>query len=160
MAKFVVPSNNEVEQMISMLYEGDVEVAESSTLSTEPGSKIVVAVFVDDDDNPVSSCVCDFSFAAYAGAALTMIPKGGAEDAAETGEFSETLRANIYEVMNILTRLFMNPNTPHLRITKVFDVLDDAPEDVQAMLSAADKSVGYTVSVPNYGSGELTFVTT
>ncbi len=160
MANFIIPNNVEVEQMMGMLYEGGVSVAASDVLSTESGSKIVVAVFVDDEDKPVSSCVCDYSFAAFAGAALTMIPKGGAEDAAESGEFSDTLRGNIYEVMNILTRLFMSPNTPHLRITKVFDSLSEAPDDVKAMLSAADESVGYTVEVPNYGAGKLTFVTT
>ncbi len=160
MANYVVPNDVEVEQMMGMLYEGGVSVTPSTALSTDSDSKIVVAVFVDDEDKPVSSCICDFSFAAFAGAALTMIPKGGAEDAAESGEFSDTLRGNIYEVMNILTRLFMNPNTPHLRITKVFDVLSEAPEDVQSMLNVADEIAGYSVDVPNYGAGRLTFVTT
>jgi len=160
MANYIVPNHIEVEQMIGMLYDGGVKVVDSSALATEDGSKIVIAVFVDDDDKPVSGCVCDFNFAAYAGAALTMIPKGGAADAAETGDFSDTMKGNVYEVMNILTRLFMSPNTPHLRITEVVYGYEDLTPAVKEMLSTADKKAGYTVNVPNYGAGELSFITT
>ena len=101
---FVTPKEIEVQEMLGMLYDTGLSVKSGEALATEVGSKSLVALYVDDTDQPVTVCACDYNFTAFAGAALTKIPKGGAEDAASSGDFSGTILGNLNEVMNICSR--------------------------------------------------------
>ncbi|MCB1754028.1 MAG: hypothetical protein KDJ38_00815 [Gammaproteobacteria bacterium] len=160
MSNFIIPKKLEVQQMLGMLYDGEIDVEESDVLSTDAGSKTRVAVYIDDNDQPVCACTCDFPFTAYAGGALTKIPKAGAEEAANNGDFSEMMLSNLNEVMNICSRLFMSSKTPHLRLDKTYGTPDEAPETVTGMLSGTLAKAGFQVKIDGYGSGKLSFVAT
>lgn len=158
MTEFAIPKPIEVQQMLGMLYDGEISVEDSEPLSTETGAKTLVAVYVDDEDKPVTACTCDFHFTAYAGGALTKIPKAGTDEMAESGEFSQMIMGNFYEVMNICSRLFMNSQTPHLRLEKTYTAPEDAPAEIADILSASSNKAGFTVKIDGYGEGQLSFV--
>lgn len=158
MTEYAIPKQIEVQQMLGMLYDNEINVEESEPLSTESGAKTLVAVYVDDKDVPVTACTCDFNFTAFAGGALTKIPKGGTEDMAESGDFSPMILGNFYEVMNICSRLFMNSHTPHLRLEKTYTAPEDAPAEVVEILSKAANKTGFKVNIDGYGEGQLSFV--
>ncbi len=159
MSKFDIPQKVEVQQILGMLLPDGVDVEESATVATDGGSKTMVAVYVDDENAPVSVCTCDFHFAAFAGGALTKIPKPGAEEAAETGEFSKMILDNLYEIMNICSRLFMNSHTPHLRLEKTYQTPDEVPSEVSQLFSEEHKA-GFKISIEGYGEGQLSFIST
>jgi len=157
---FAVPKEVEVQEMLGMLYDAGLTVKSGENQAIEAGSKNLIAVYVDDADQPVTACACDYNFTAFAGAALTKIPKGGAEDAASSGDFSGTMLGNLNEVMNICSRLYMNSSTPHLRLDKTYSSPDDVPEDVKPILSNSAGRADYDVSIPGYGDGKLAFLST
>jgi hypothetical protein len=160
MTTFCLPKAVDVQQMLGMLYSDGFSVKSGSAVSADLGSKSLVAVYVDDDNKPVTACVSDYPFTAFAGGALTRIPKGGAEDMASSGDFSEMILSNVYEIMNICSRLFMDSNTPHLRLDRSYSKPDLAPDDVRAMLSSTKARADFEVTIPGYGNGKLSFLST
>ncbi|HID81297.1 MAG TPA: hypothetical protein EYH06_03325 [Chromatiales bacterium] len=157
---FATPKEIEVQEMLGMLYDAGLSVKSGDALATEAGSKSLIALYVDDEDQPVTVCACDYNFTAFAGAALTKIPKGGAEDAASSGDFSGAILGNLNEVMNICSRLFMNSSTPHLRLDKTYNSPDEIPEGAKQILSSSAGRADFDVTIPGYGDGKLAFIST
>lgn len=154
---YPVPKEKDVLEILSMLYGGDVELDSGEPISIE-NSNNVIAVYIDDDGKPSTACICNYNFAAFAGSALTRIPVGGAEDAAETGDFSDMMLANLHEVMNICSRMFMTDTSPHVKLDVVYKKIDEAPDDVKAMFVGTEEHSDFNVSIPNYGSGSISFL--
>lgn len=155
-----VPTTGELRQMLAMLYGDKLGLETGKPVAADAGSKSVVAVYVNDANEPVTACVCDHQFAAFAGSALTKIPRGGAEDAAKTGDFSEMMLGNLREVMNICSRLFMYNSSPHLRLESVYATPDALPDSVRSMVGASQGRGDFSVSIPGYGDGTLSFLCT
>jgi len=154
------PREAEVRQMLGMLFGNNLTISEVDALPTGMESGNAAAVFLADDNTPVTACVCDMKFAAFAGSALTKIPVGGAEDAAESGELTENMVGNLNEVMNICSRLFMNSSTPHLRLEKTYNSPDELPDNARSMLDATVGRADYHVAIPGYGDGIISFLAT
>ena len=154
------PQEIEVRQMLGMLYGNDLEINPVDPLATGADSGHAAAVFIDDNGTPVSACVCDMKFAAFAGAALTKIPLGGAEDAAESGKLTENMLGNLYEVMNICSRLFMDSSSPHLKLDKLYASISDLPDNALALVNAITGRLDLKVNIPGYGEGHLSFLST
>ena len=155
-----VPSKDDLHQILAMLYGDALTLDTGSSVSVDTGSKSMVAIYVNDADKPVTACVCDYEFVAFAGSALTRIPLAGAEEAAETGDFSKMMLGNHHEVMNICSRLFMDSNTPHLRLAKVYTSPDDVPNDARDVIQSTLGRADFEVEVPGYGKGNLSFLST
>ncbi len=155
--KFNIPADRETTGVLSMLY-GDGLVVKKAEENPSIEDDALVGLFVDSEGKTVAACTCDVPFAAYGGAALSMMPKGGAEDAAESGEISSVMQENVYEVMNICSRLLMNDSTPHLKLTDMYEGLDKVPEESVEVIKNAS-GVKFEVEIPNYGKGHLSIVT-
>ena len=85
----------------------------------------LVALYVD-KDNEVRACLAsDLPFAAFAAAALSMVPAASAIAEVETGELSETLVEDFHEVANVLSRLFNGEKFSTLRLSEVVKPDDD-----------------------------------
>ncbi len=154
-----VPNDTQIRQIFAMLFGNDL-VLDSGKPDTSDDASSIYAIFINDEGKQVTACVCDHHFAAFAGCALTRIPIGGAEDAANTGEFTEMMLGNLHEIMNICSRLFMNNSSPHLRLDTVYPAPDKVPDEARAMLDACQERVDFTVSIPGYGKGGLSFLCT
>lgn len=151
MSALVKPKAASVENMLAMLFGvDDLDVADASSLPEGP-----TAVYVGDDGELLALGVADFAFAAYSGAALSMLPKGGAQDMVDEKALSSTIEANYYEVMNICSRLLMNDQSTHLRLDRLVDWAE-AKTLIDSL--GASQSLAFNVPVPRYGSGILAFV--
>lgn len=157
---YPTPSEIEVRQMLGMLFGNDLKISAADTMSVEPAPGKAAAVFVADDGTPVTACVCDMQFAAFAGAALTRIPKGGAEDAARSGELTANMLGNLHEVMNICSRLFMSASSPHLKLDKLYASAAELPENAKSILGSIKGRLDLKVNIPGYGDGHLSFLST
>lgn len=154
---YPVPKENEVHEIMSMLYGDEFMLDSGEPVPIENGSSMF-AVYVNDTGEPSTVCVCNYNFAAFASSALTKIPLGGAEDAAETGDFSDMMLSNLHEIMNICSRIFMDNSSPHIKLDAVYKSLDDAPDTVRAMLDKIEARVDFSVTIPGYGNGAISFL--
>lgn len=154
------PREVEVRQMLGMLFGNDLTISEAEELPVSVESNNAAALYVADDGTPVTACVCDINFAAFAGSALTKIPPGGAEDAASSGELTENMMGNLNEVMNICSRLFMSGSSPHLRLDKMYASIAELPDNAKTMLDTVSGRLDLKVSIPGYGEGHLAFLAT
>ncbi len=157
MAKIPLPKPIDVQQILSMMYGNGLKAEPGEPVPADPGAKSLVAIYVDDDDHPIAACAVDYPFTAYAGASLTRIPQGTAEEAIDTGEFSEIMLGNVHEIMNICSRLLMDSSSPHLRLQGLYKSPDDLPDNVRSMIQQAPEGVDFSVSFPNYGDGRVSF---
>lgn len=151
---FDIPSNSSVSEMLAMLYGADID-AVSADDSVADGS--YVARFIDDSGALVGACICDPQFIGFSGAALSMIPKGGAEDMIEENDFSTTIMENFYEVMNICTTLLMTSSQNHLKLDNTLPYADAVDE-----LAILDSSsvVSFSIEIPKYGKGKMIYKVT
>jgi len=155
--KYPVPEEKKIHDILVMLYGNDVTLDSCDSTPIE-SDKNMLAVFIDDEGVPSTACACNYNFVAFAGSALTRIPVGGAEDAAESGDFSEMMLSNLYEVMNICSRMFMTDTSPHVKLDKVYKTFDEAPDDVKNLFKDVEERIDFDVSIPGYGNGALTFM--
>ena len=154
------PREIEVRQMLAMLFGNELEINEAEALPTGTDSGHPTAVFTADDGTPVTACVCDMNFAAFAGCALTKIPPGGAEDAAKSGELTENMLGNLHEVMNICSRLFMDSSSPHLKLDKLYASISELPDNARTLVDSVAGRLDLKVNIPGYGEGHLSFLAT
>jgi hypothetical protein len=62
------------------------------------------------------------------------------------------------EVMNICSRLLMDNNTPHLKLEELYP-RKALPAHAAGLLAAPKTRVQFQVSLPKYGGGVMTFLT-
>ena len=153
---FVVPEQAAAANMLGIILGDGLGVNISDADGFEGQ---FVATYIDDDGQLVAIGGGDPAFVAYAGAALSMIPAGAAQDMIDNNDISDAIRDNFYEVMNICSRLLMTEiGDQHLRLDKTLSPGD--AEEVISQLSANGTPVGFELNVPNYGAGRLNFLVT
>ena len=157
-AATVLPHPKAVRDMLEELLGRDVEVAPCDPLV--PGEKelVSVAVYVDDSLRTCALVACDLPLSAFAGAAIGLIPRGGAEACVEDRELSPMVRDNLYEVLNIVSALFNLPGHVHTRLYDLHAPGELPPADVSAALRAIGRRLDLTVEIGGYGSGRIAVV--
>jgi hypothetical protein len=143
-----------IKTMLGFLFDG---------LDVKPGKKLDllgatwVGLYVADDGKPVAACVVDSSLAAYSSAALSMLPPNLAKEAIKSGDLSVPMLANLYEIMNICSRLLMSDSSPHLKLDTVSCHRTPDPA-AKPLLGAAKGRADFEISLPKYGSGSLALI--
>jgi hypothetical protein len=117
----------------------------------------LVSTYVDDGLVLRAVVGMDLPLAAYAGAALGLIPSGGAQACIEDKELSANMAENVTEVCNILSSLLNHESQPRLRMHRTYLPGDAAPNDAAAHLLAIGRRLDLTVEVQGYGGGRLAF---
>ena len=98
--------------------------------------------------------------AAYCGAAIGLVPPGGAAAAVEDGELFPNLRENACEVLNVMAALFNVGTAPHLKLYSTSAPEEALPGDVAGHLAALGGRVDWTVDIKGYGTGQLSICLT
>jgi hypothetical protein len=115
-----------------------------------------VAVYSDDDDVAVAVAIADHGFICRTGGALVMVPAGGVNEAADTGEIPESLQENFAEVVNIMASLMNSDETPHVRLTAVMDRDEVASSPAAlAIMEAPTKRRVFDINIDAYGRGRI-----
>ncbi|SHN42089.1 hypothetical protein SAMN05443668_10875 [Cryptosporangium aurantiacum] len=143
--------------MLEELLGKDVTVGDGSPASTADLQKAVVAIYVDDTNKIGAVGGMDLPLAAWVGAAIGLLPKGGAEDCVDEGQLTKLIGENVREVCNIMAALLNKEGTPHLRLEKesVFLPGEAAPQEAQARMVALGARLDLAVAVAGYGAGRL-----
>jgi hypothetical protein len=153
-----LPAPKEVRDLLADLLGKDVTLSPTSPLAPAAGRPVSVAVYVDDLLVVRAVIACDLAFSAYAGAAIALMPPTSAEAALEDGTLDETLRANLYEVLNIAASLFNVPDAPHVRLYDLHPAGGPVPPDVLAKTLTLGRREDLAVEIAGYGSGRLSVV--
>jgi hypothetical protein len=153
-----LPAPKDVRDMLTGLVGKPVAVNPGGPVTPTPDKPVSVAVYVDPQMAINALCVMDLGASAYTGAALALLPPGGAQDAVEEdGELTSLLVAALHEVVNVLSALFNTPGAPHSKLHKLYAPGDDLPGDIQGMLANFNR-IDLAIEVPGYGKGAISLV--
>jgi hypothetical protein len=153
-----LPASKDVRDMLTGLVGKPVAVNPGAPVTPAPGKPVAVAVYVDPQMAINALCVMDLGAAAYTGAALALLPPGGAQDAVEEdGELTSLLVEALHEVVNVLSALFNTPGAPHSKLHKLYAPGDDLPGDIAGMLANFNR-IDLAIEIPGYGKGALSLV--
>ncbi len=151
MSAYKLPNPSELNESLEMILGEAAQIAEGDALATNNASH--AAEFVNRQDEVVAYCLCDLPLAAGLGAALSMVPPGAAEDMVDEGALTEMATANLYEVMNIFSALYMDDSTSHLKLTVV-----NAANDTDMALEGETQEVTFDLDTGRYGKGKVRFI--
>ncbi len=154
----VLPAAKDVRDMLTGLVGKPVGVAPSGPVTPAEDKPVSVAVYVDPHMAVNALCLMDLGASAYTGAALALLPPGGAQDAVEEdGELTGLLVEALHEVVNVLSALFNTPGAPHSKLHKLYAPGDDLPGDISGMLANFNR-MDLAIEIPGYGKGALSLV--
>jgi hypothetical protein len=115
----------------------------------------LVSTYVDDRLTMRAVVGMDLPLAAYAGAALGLIPAGGAQACIEDKELSTNVAENVTEVCNILSSLLNHEGQPRLRMHQTSLPGNGPPADAAGQLQAVGRRLDLVVDVQGYGRGRM-----
>ena len=101
--------------------------------------------------------VGDAQLVSMAGSALSMVPPGAAQAAADSGDPTEAMIENFHEILNVAASLIIDAGSEHVRLDGMTpaNALDD---ETAAMASTGAKRRDFTVDIDGYGKGSLSFI--
>ena len=155
MSTIALPASLAVRNLLEDLLGRDVTVQNADPVLAENVKKTVVAVYVDNSMKMAAVIGLGLPLAAFAGAALGLMPAGGAEDCVEDGVLSPMLAENVTELCNVLTSLLNREGSPHLKLYKVYLPPEQLPPDAQALLLALGNRTDLMVEIARYGKGKF-----
>ncbi|MCX6397847.1 MAG: hypothetical protein NTV23_15275 [Propionibacteriales bacterium] len=153
-----LPSTKEIRDLLTDLLDREITVAPNAPLAPTPNNPCTVAVYVDDTLQVTSVIAFDLRLSAYAGAAIGLVPPAGAEAAIEERILNDTLRENVYEVLNIAASLFNKDGATHVRLYDAHHIGVPVPGDVLARALTLGRREDLAVEVGGYGAGRLSVV--
>ena len=140
-----------VKRTLDSLFGKDVNLKDSSPL--ENNDKVVYGTYVNGEGNTTGLIVMDIPCACYSAAALSMMPADIAEENIKSGDLEETLRDNLYEVLNVGVGFFSDGTTPDMRLKDMFVGISEVPDDVKSVIDNKYTNLHIELDIPGYGSG-------
>ena len=154
-----LPGHKAVRDLLGDLTGKDIQIAGGADpVGVGGDSGSVVGLYVDAELQSRAVIAFDLPFAAYSGAALGLVPPGGAQDAVEAGELPEALVENCSEVLNIMASLFNLPKAPHLRLYATFSGPEPLRPDVRGFAVRAAPRDDIGIEIARYGAGRMSVV--
>ena len=153
-----LPQPKQLRDLLTDLLDREVTLSPSGPYGPGPDTPASVAVYVDDGLRISAAIVCDLPFSAYAGAALGLVPPGGAQAAVEEGALDDNLRDNLYEVLNIAASVFNVAGADHLRLHELHPAGPPLLPQVRMHALTLGRREDLAVEVAGYGSGLLSVI--
>ena len=153
-----IPTNKAVKDLFDGLLGREVTVANGTAVDPTARLAPSTAVYVDDRGELSAVVLMDFPLTAHVGAALGLIPAGGAQAAIEDREMSSTLNENAYELLNVLAGVLNGCSDVHQRLYHVHRPGDVVPGDVAPWVIAPGPRTDLRLDVKGYGGGNLSIV--
>ncbi len=153
-----LPAPKDVRDLLQQLLGRGVEVAPSDPYAPQDGARATLAVYVDDQLRTCAVAVADLPFSAYAGAAIGLVPVGGAEAALEEAALSRALRENLYEVLDVAAALLNAEGVPRVKLYAVHAPGEIPPIDVSGFARTLGRRLDLSVDIAGYGAGRFSVV--
>jgi hypothetical protein len=154
-----LPAALQVRELWESLLGRDVEVATGGSMVDPVGEGgALVGVYVDRLMRLSALVVLDLPLAARLGAAIALVPAGGADAAIEDGRLSAALSENAGEILNVTAALFNVGDAPHLKLDAVYEPHGRLPGDVAQWVLAYVPRLDLDVTVAGYGAGRVSLL--
>ncbi|MGC9669185.1 hypothetical protein ACNTMW_21835 [Planosporangium sp. 12N6] len=151
----LLPAPKDVRDLFEDLLGRPVTVGTANPVLAEDLKTTLVSLYTDNHHKLWAVVGMDLPLTVYAGAAIGLLPPGGAQDCVEDGVVTPTQAENVREVCNIMTTLLNHEGGPHLKLYQVFVPGEQIPNDAGALLCALGNRIDLAVEVGGYGSGRL-----
>src|SRR4051812_18120927 len=115
-----LPAPKDVRDLFEDLLNRSVEVTTAAPVLADDVRHTMVSIYVDDTLKMTAVIGLDLPLAVYAGAALGLVPPGGAQDSVAEGVLSPMIAENVAEVCNIMAGLLNRPGGPRVRLYQTF----------------------------------------
>jgi hypothetical protein len=150
-----LPVPKDVRDLFEDLLGRPITVGTANPVLAEDVKTTLVSLYTDSKQKLSVVVGMDLPLTVYSGAAIGLLPPGGAQDCVEEGVVTETVAENVREVCNIMTTLLNREGGPHLKLYQVFLPGEAVPNDAAAILLALGRRLDLTVDVGGYGSGRV-----
>jgi hypothetical protein len=137
-----------------------VTVNTGSPLLVEGLKKTLVSLYTDDSLKLAAVVGMDLPLAVYSGAAIGLLPPGGAQDCVADGVVTPAVAENVREVCNIMAFLLNRAGGGHCKLYQVYLPGETPPSDACGVLLALGRRLDLTVDVGGYGNGKLSITLT
>ncbi len=155
MAIYTLPKLDDVARVLGMLLNKPVTAATAQPLSNPS----IAGTYIDRKGDIGALCLVDVAFAAYAGAALTMIPCDVANDEIRTRRLSSEILENLQEVFNVMVAFFNQGDVPHIRFADMLTTPAEFPADFDNLDHGGARRVDLGVTIEGYGAGAMCLCT-
>jgi hypothetical protein len=156
----VLPVPKDVKDLFEDLLGRSVTVSPTDPLRNADIGETLVALYVDPSRQLGAVVGLDFKLTAFTGAAIGLIPAGGAEACIEDKAISKMIGENAIEVCNILCSLLNREGAAHLKLHQTYLPGNTPPNDAIAHLLALGRRLDLVVDIAGYGSGKLSMAFT
>ena len=151
-----LPGALDVREVLEELFGRDVDVTTGGAMvnpAADDGA--MVGIYVDNALRLRAIMLFDLPLAARAGAAIALVPPGGADFAIEEGALTQALFDNAAEILNITASMFNTEGAPHVKLDRCYAPGDLLPADVAQWVLAYVRRIDLTVDIKGYGPGRL-----
>jgi hypothetical protein len=155
-----LPALKNVKDVFEELLGRGVTVAEGLPMQQADLARTLVATYVSDRMQLGAVMGIEFALAAHAGAAVGLIPAGGAQACIEDGVLSPAIAENVFEVCNILATLLNREGCPRLKLERTYLPAEEPPNDVTGCLLAIGRRLDINTTIAGYGGGRLSICLT
>lgn len=155
-----LPEPSDVQAVLHGLLGREISVSRETPAAIPLDAKYVVGLYEREDGKIGGLVVADLEVAAYAGAALSLLPVGVAEESVENGTIEDSLLENFQEVLNVGVQWFTAKGNPRVRLAEVFTPGAKLPEDVQFVMGAPNDRLDVSADVAGYGDGTIRLLVT
>lgn len=156
----VLPVPKAVKDLFDDLLGRPVTVNPADPMKAADVPNSLVALYTDDRLQLMAVIGMDFALTANAGAAIGLIPPGGAEACIEDKVISKMIGENAGEICNILAGLINKEDAPRVKLHQVFLPGENPPADAVNYLLALGRRLDLKVDVSGYGGGKLSVTLT
>lgn len=144
---------------VASVLQGLLRRPVSTAESEQPRLAVARALarYVDAGGAPAAACLAEISFAASAGAALSMLPPETASEWAQAGVLTEALTQNFYEVANVLAPV-VRADRVRCKLAEVM-VLADLEKPPPDLAGSGVDEVCLEVTIEGYEPGRVALLT-
>lgn len=153
-----LPQPKQLKDLLADLLGREVTLSPTTPFAPAPDTAASIAVYVDDQLRISALILCDLAFSAHAGAAIGLIPVGGAQAAIDDRKITDAMTENLYEVLNIAASMFNVAGADHLRLHALHPA--GPPLDPQLRISALTlgRREDLSIDIAGYGAGAVSVV--
>src|SRR6478735_7683119 len=152
-----LPDRKAIKDLFEGLLGRDVSIGDAIPVTFDH-PRPVVATYVDDSYKLTAIAVMDLPLAAFAGAAIALVPVGGAEAAVEESRLAPNLFDNASEILNVLAAPIGDHCGVHVKLSSTFAPGEAIPPQVESVAVSLGARQDVTLEITGYGSGRLSIV--
>jgi hypothetical protein len=153
MSNVLMPTADATARMLEGLLGRKVSISHGSA-----GDIAWAGRYITRSDELAAVGSADMSMVALAGSALSMVPAGAAQNAANSGDPTELMVENFNEVLNVAASLIIDAGSEHVRLDGIIPAAD-LDEATAALAKNGETRKDFVVDIDGYGKGTLSFVT-